>query len=184
MRLAEFSSRLGERMGLAPDDLTALRRAGIVHDIGKVIVPDAVLLKPGPLTVEERTTIKRHAEAGEHICAPLKSFRSVLPIIRHHHERWDGSGYPDGLSGGEIPLLARILQIADVYDALTTNRPYRGALKESEAWDILQEEVKRNWWDGNIVREFRYMITTEGHSRPAERPNASGVLKPSVQPAS
>jgi putative two-component system response regulator len=183
-RLAEFSSRLGERMGLAPDDITALRRAGIVHDIGKVIVPDAVLLKPGPLTVEERTAIKRHAEAGEHICSPLKSFRSVLPIIRHHHERWDGSGYPDGLSGGEIPLLARILQIADVYDALTTNRPYRTALTQSEAWVILQEEVKRNWWDESIVREFRYMITTEGHSRPAEHPNTSGVLKPSVQPAS
>lgn len=172
-RLAEFSARLGERMGLPEDDLVALRRGGVVHDIGKVIVTDAVLLKPGPLTAEERTAIKQHAEAGEHICAPLKSFRTVLPIIRHHHERWDGSGYPDGLRGEEIPLLARLMQIADVYDALTTERPYRGALTQSEAWEILHEEVKRGWWDANIVREFRHMISTEGTVRPADRDSGS-----------
>jgi putative two-component system response regulator len=171
-RLAEFSARLGERLGLPADDIVALRRAGVVHDIGKVIVPDAVLLKPGPLTPEERSVIKQHAVAGEHICAPLKSLRTVLPIIRHHHERWDGSGYPDGLSGDAIPLLARLLQIADVYDALTTNRPYRGALTQSEAWEILQSEVDRGWWDGNIVREFRGMISTEGVSRPASHGSA------------
>lgn len=172
-RLAEFSTRLGERMGLPDDDLVALRRGGLVHDIGKIVVPDAVLLKPGPLTAEERTIIKQHAEAGEHICAPLKSFRAVLPIIRHHHERWDGSGYPDGLRGEETPLLARLLQIADVFDALTTNRPYRAALTQSEAWEILNEEVKRGWWDGNIVREFRHMISTEGTVRPAHHGNGS-----------
>ncbi|MGB6876790.1 MAG: HD domain-containing phosphohydrolase [Candidatus Acidiferrales bacterium] len=183
-RLAEFSARLGERMGLPADDIVALRRAGVVHDVGKVIVPDAVLLKPGPLTPEERNVIKQHAAAGEHICSPLKSFRMVLPIIRHHHERWDGSGYPDGLSGDEIPLLARLLQIADVYDALTTKRPYRGALTQQEAWEILQEEVKRGWWDGNIVREFRYMITIEGASRPAHRDNGSGAENAFTQTAS
>jgi putative two-component system response regulator len=172
-RLAVFSARLGERLGLPADDITALRRAGAVHDIGKVIVPDAVLLKPGPLTSEERTVIKCHAEAGEHICSPLKSFRSVLPIIRHHHERWDGSGYPDGLRGDEIPLPARILQITDVYDALTTRRPYRAALSQQEAWEILQREVNCSWWDGNIVREFRHMISTEGASRPAAREERS-----------
>ncbi len=174
-RLAEFSSRLGEKIGLGADDIVALRRAGVVHDVGKVVVPDAVLLKPGPLTPDERAIIKQHSEAGEHICAPLKSFRAVLPIIRHHHERWDGSGYPDGLSGEAIPLLARVLQIADVFDALTTTRPYRRALTHQEAWNILEEEVRRGWWDGNIVREFRNMISTEGISRPAhhdERPKA------------
>lgn len=176
-RLAEFSARLGERLGLPADDITALRRGGVVHDIGKVIVPDAVLLKPGPLTPDERTVIKHHAEAGEHICSPLKSFRNVLPIIRHHHERWDGSGYPDGLCGDEIPLLARILQIADVYDALTTKRPYRAALAQQEAWEILQAEVNRNWWDGSIVREFRDMITTEGTSRPAACDDGSETQK-------
>lgn len=168
-RLAEFSSRLGERIGLCADDIVALRRAGVVHDVGKVVVPDAVLLKPGPLTPDERTIIKQHTEVGEHICAPLKSFRAVLPIIRHHHERWDGSGYPDGLSGEAIPLLARVLQIADVFDALTTTRPYRGALTQQEAWSILQEEVRRGWWDGDIVREFHNMISTEGVSRPLHR---------------
>lgn len=172
-RLSEFSSRLGERMGLPEDDIVALRRGGVVHDIGKVVVPDAVLLKPGPLTADERARIKQHAEAGEHICSPLKSFRTVLPIIRHHHERWDGSGYPDCLRGEEIPLLARLLQIADVYDALTTKRPYRDALTHSEAWEILQEEVKRGWWDGNIVREFHHMISTEGAVRPAHGGNGS-----------
>lgn len=177
-RLSELSARLGERLGLPADDITALRRAGVVHDIGKVIVPDAVLLKPAPLTLEERTVIKRHAEAGEHICSPLKSFRSVLPIIRHHHERWDGSGYPDGLREDGIPLLARILQIADVYDALTTKRPYRAALPQQEAWEILQAEVNRNWWDGNIVREFRHMVTTEGTSRPAAREHGSDQQGP------
>lgn len=172
-RLAEFSTRLGERMGLPEDDLVALRRGGLVHDIGKVVVPDAVLLKPGPLTAEERTMIKQHAQAGEHICAPLKSFRAVLPIIRHHHERWDGSGYPDGLQGEEIPLLARLLQIADVYDALTTERPYRGALTQNEAWEILHQEVERGWWDGNMVGEFRHMISTEGNVRPVHGGNGS-----------
>ena len=161
-RLAEFSARLGERIGLPSDDITALRRAGVVHDVGKVVVPDAVLLKPAPLTPDERTTIKQHPSVGEHICAPLKSFRAVLPIIRHHHERWDGSGYPDGLVGKAIPLTARILQIADVYDALTTTRPYRRALPPQEAWQVLQAEVNRGWWDGELVREFRGMLTVDG----------------------
>lgn len=168
-RLAEFSSRLGERIRVSPDDIIALRRAGVVHDVGKVVVPDAVLLKPGRLTPDERAIIKQHTEVGEHICAPLKSFRAVLPIIRHHHERWDGSGYPDGISGEAIPLLARVLQIADVFDALTTTRPYREALTHQEAWNILQEEVSRGWWDGNIVREFHNMISTEGVARPLHR---------------
>lgn len=166
-RLAEFSARLGERLGLPADDVTALRRAGVVHDVGKVVVPDAVLLKPAPLTPDERTTIKQHPSVGEHICAPLKSFRAVLPIIRHHHERWDGSGYPDGLVGKAIPLTARILQITDVYDALTTTRPYRRALSPQEAWQVLQAEVNRGWWDGELVREFRVMLAAEGSAHSA-----------------
>ncbi|HEV2616946.1 MAG TPA: HD domain-containing phosphohydrolase [Candidatus Acidoferrales bacterium] len=157
-RLAEFSARLGARLGLPDDEITALRRAGIVHDIGKVVVSDAILLKPGPLTTEERAAIRRHPTVGERICSPLKSFRSVLGIIRHHHEHWDGSGYPDGLCSGQIPLTARVLQIADVYDALTTRRPYRPALAPAEAWKILQEEVNRGWWDAHLMREFRGMM--------------------------
>jgi len=174
-RLSDFSARLGERLGLPADEITALRRAGIVHDVGKVVVPDAVLLKPGPLTTEERLVMKQHPAVGERICSPLKSFRSVLGIIRHHHERWDGSGYPDGLRGETIPLTARILQIADVYDALTTQRPYRMALAPGEAWKILQEEVNRGWWEGNLVREFREMMANRNFAAPMEnrrgRPN-------------
>jgi len=111
-----------------------------------VAVPDAILLKPGALTPEEQKTMQEHPVVGERICAPLKSFRLVLPIIRHHHEKRDGSGYPDGLRGEEIPLTARVLQIVDVYDALTTERPYRHALPREEALEIMEEEVKKGWW--------------------------------------
>lgn len=124
-RLAEYSARLGEQLGLPEDQITALRRAGIVHDVGKIAVPDAILLKPGRLTPDEWRIIREHPVVGERICAPLKSFRFVLPIIRHHHEKLDGSGYPDGLSGEAIPVTARVLQMVDVYDALTTERPYK-----------------------------------------------------------
>jgi len=157
-RLAEYSARLGERIGLPAEQTTALRRAGIVHDIGKVAVPDAILLKPGPLTAEERAIMQHHPVVGERICAPLKSFRLVLPIIRHHHEKWDGSGYPDGLKGEGIPFTARALQIVDVYDALTTERPYRRALSREQALEIMNEEVKKGWWDLALFAEFRHML--------------------------
>jgi putative two-component system response regulator len=132
-RLSEQSAELGGRIGLASDQITALRRAGAVHDIGKIVVPDAILLKPGPLTAAEWKVMQEHTIVGERICAPLKSFAPVLPIIRHHHERLDGSGYPDGLKGGRIPLTARVLQIVDVYDALITRRPYKQALSPEQA---------------------------------------------------
>src|ERR1700683_4106385 len=117
-RLAEMSARMGEHLGVPEEQIKALRRAGVVHDIGKVAVPDSILLKPGPLTADETKVMQKHPVVGERICAPLKTFRLVLPIIRHHHEKHDGSGYPDGLSGDEIPLTARILQLSEVDDAL------------------------------------------------------------------
>jgi len=143
-----------------------LRRGGIVHDIGKVAVPDSILLKPGPLTSEEQKVMRQHTLAGERICAPLKSFQLVLPIIRHHHEKRDGSGYPDGLSGDDIPLTARILQIVDVYDALTTQRPYKRAIAPSEALRTMECEVERGWWDGLIFREFTQMLERDRRSIP------------------
>jgi putative two-component system response regulator len=170
-RLAEMSVMLAGKLGLSEDHMKALRRAGIVHDIGKVVVPDAILLKPGPLTPEEITVMRKHPVVGEHICAPLKSLRFVLPIIRHHHEKRDGSGYPDGLRGDEIPLAARVLQLADVYDALTTDRPYRTAVPSEVALAMMDEESGLGWWDHDLFAAFREMIRT---SKPAGDGEALG----------
>ena len=157
-RLSKYSVSIGEKLGLSEDMRLALRRGGLVHDIGKLAVPEHILLKPGPLTPDERKIMEQHTIAGERICAPLRSFRHVLPIIRHHHEKQDGSGYPDGLKGDQIPLTARILQITDIYDALTTDRPYRKALSAEKAFAIMREEVKRGWWDGSILDEFEAVV--------------------------
>ena len=154
-RLSSFGSALGQRLGLPDLQVNALRRAGVVHDIGKISLPDRILLKDRPLTPDERAVMELHPITGEQICQSLKSFRLVLPIIRHHHEKLDGSGYPDGLSGEEIPLTARVLQIVDVYDALTSKRPYRRALSVAEALQTLAEEVERGWWDPDVFEEFR-----------------------------
>lgn len=157
-RLSRYSAGLGERIGLPTEEITALRRAGIVHDIGKVAVPDAILLKPGPLTEEEWKIMREHPVVGESICSPLKSFKLVLKIIRHHHEKQDGTGYPDRLKGEEVPIGARVLQLTDVYDALTTSRPYKGPLSNDQALKVMDEEVSRGWWDPVLFAEFRKMM--------------------------
>jgi len=157
-RLAEMSASLGEKLGLAQEEIKALRRAGMVHDIGKVVVPDTILLKPGPLSPEETEVMRKHPVVGEEICAPLRTFRLVLPIIRHHHERHDGSGYPDGLRGPQVPVTAAVLQLADVYDALTTDRPYRKASTSAVALNIMHEECERGWWNRSLLGTFTEMI--------------------------
>ena len=157
-RLAELSVDLGRTLGLGEADLTALRRGGYLHDLGKVAIPEAILLKSGPLSAGEREAMQRHPVIGEEICRPLRSFHGVLPIIRHHHERGDGSGYPDGLRGKAIPLTARVLQIVDIFDALTTSRPYRQALPPDRALDVLDAETRKGWWDPGVVRGFRSLI--------------------------
>ena len=164
-RLAEYSSRLGEKIGLPEDHITALRRAGVVHDIGKVAVPDRVLLKRASLSSEEWVIMREHSAVGERICAPLKSFRLVLPIIRHHHEKFDGSGYPDGLCGEAIPMTARVLQLADVFDALTTERPYKKALTLNETLRIMRQEVAKGWWDPQLYQPFEQLILERGWNR-------------------
>jgi putative two-component system response regulator len=145
-------------MGVSDTELVHVRRGALLHDIGKMGIPDAILLKPGPLTPEERKIMQQHPVVGESICAPLKSFRLVLPIIRHHHEKLDGSGYPDGLKGERIPVTARILSLADVYDALTTERPYKPAFSRDDALQKMGEEVQRGWWDPKLFEEFRKMV--------------------------
>lgn len=158
-RLSRFAGRLGERLGLSGELVRALERGGIVHDLGKIAVPDAILLKPGRLTQEEWAILREHPVKGEEICGGLKSFQQVLPIIRHHHEKLDGSGYPDGLAGEDVPITARVLQVVDVYDALTTERPYKSALAHEEALRVMQEEVERGWWDAHVYDAFRDMST-------------------------
>jgi putative two-component system response regulator len=153
-RLAFISMTLGMAMGLDRVCLLALYRGGYLHDVGKVGIPDSILFKPGSLTAEEWVVMRSHSTRGEEICRHLKSMRRVLPIIRHHHERWDGSGYPDGLREEQIPLLARVLQIADIYDALTNPRPYKPAFTPAEALRTIRQETERGWRDPHIVRLF------------------------------
>jgi putative two-component system response regulator len=157
-RLSKYSVALGERLRLPRHLCKALHRGGMIHDVGKVAVPEHILLKPGPLTPAERKIMEQHPIVGERICAPLKSFRQVLPIIRHHHEKLDGSGYPDGLKGEEIPLLARIMQAADIYDALTTDRCYHRAVSPERAFSIMRDGVERGWWGGSLVDELESLI--------------------------
>jgi putative two-component system response regulator len=159
-RLAQDAVDLGRHLGLDDECLVALRRGGYLHDLGKIKVPDKILLKKkrSNLTPAEWAIMKQHPVTGEAICRPLKSLRLVLPIIRHHHEHSDGSGYPDGLRQGEIPLLPRILQVADVYDALRTERPYKRALLHEEAALTMIEEARAGLWDRELVAEYLLML--------------------------
>lgn len=157
-RLAHYASDLGQHIGLDTDSIIALKRGGYLHDLGKVSIPDEILKKGTRLTPEEWELMKQHPVIGESICRPLKSFRNVLPIIRHHHEHWDGSGYPDQLKHYNIPLLARILQVADVYDALRTARPYKPALTHDEAERTMMAEAQDGLWDPELVPEFFTML--------------------------
>jgi putative two-component system response regulator len=149
-RVAESARRLGTTLGLPQVALDALYRGGIIHDIGKIGVSESILLKSGPLDLQERSRMQAHPIIGESIVAPLQSGSSLLPIIRHHHERFDGHGYPDGLRGDEIPLLARIVSVCDAYDALVNDRPYRSGLAREEAVDILRQGAGTQW-DPDLV---------------------------------
>ena len=153
-RLAVTGVALGVAMKLESSHLLALYLGGILHDVGKVGIPDSVLFKAGQLSPKEWEIMRSHSVRGEEICRPLRSLRPALPIIRHHHERWDGTGYPDSLAGPAIPLLARVIQVADIYDALTNPRPYKHAFTTARALEVLEEEVTRGWRDPEITRLF------------------------------
>ena len=153
-RLSRYAVALGEALGLDHEMLRALRLGGYLHDLGKIAVPDGILLKPGPLDPLEQERIRAHVGAGSDLVIGLRSLDLVRPIMRHHHERWDGSGYPDGLKGEAIPLGARIISVVDVFDALHTDRPYKAALPRSEAVALLIRETDAGYWDPKVVETF------------------------------
>ncbi|MGJ3248399.1 MAG: HD-GYP domain-containing protein [Elainellaceae cyanobacterium] len=157
-RLIARSRAFGEFLGLSRNEIRDLVWGSYLHDIGKVGIPDAVLLKQGKLTPDEWTIMQQHVLIGERICQPLRTMRGVIPIIRHHHERWDGSGYPDGLVGQDIPRLAQVFQIIDIYDALTSERPYKKALSPTESLMIMAEETAKGWRNSDLITKFAKFI--------------------------
>ena len=160
-RLASYATALGTAVGLGDEDLAALHRGGYLHDLGKIAIPDAILLKTDKLTHQEYRRIQDHPLIGDRLCGELRSLRQVRPIIRHHHERLDGSGYPDRLKGDDIPLLAQIIGIVDVYDAITTDRPYKPAAGPDRAIAELRGEVCRGWRRADLVEAFISVMTEE-----------------------
>ena len=170
-RLAFSGVALGSAMGLDSESLLTLFVGGYLHDVGKIGIPDSILFKPGKLIGEEWSIMQEHPVRGEAICRPINSLRPALPLIRFHHEKWDGTGYPDGLRGKAIPLLARVLQIVDIYDALTNPRPYKHAFTGNRALEILKEECNLGWRDPEIAELF---IRNEDRrlSAPATRPKS------------
>lgn len=157
-RLVQQGHAFGEFLGLSRWEIRDLMWGGYLHDIGKVGIPDAVLLKAGNFTPEEWKVMQQHVLIGERICKPLRTMQGVLPIIRSHHERWDGSGYPDQLVGDQIPYLAQIFQIIDIYDALTSERPYKEALTSHQALAIVEQETTRGWRNPDLVKRFKAFI--------------------------
>ncbi len=157
-RLAAYATALGRALGLGEDDRSALTQGGFLHDIGKIGIPDAVLLKPGPLTPAEYELVKQHPVIGDRLCGQLRSLARVRPIVRHHHERLDGSGYPDGLRGDAVPLLAQIISIVDLFDAMTTTRPYKPARSAEVASSELVREVVGGWRRADLVEPFVALV--------------------------
>ena len=175
-RVSQMAVRLGHHLGLADEEIDALRKGGILHDIGKIGVPDKILNKAGPLTPEERRIVQLHPGQGALICEKLKSIRGAIPVIRHHHERLDGTGYPDHLSGQEIPLVARVMPIVDIFDALTTHRSYRKQLLRDVALEIMWDEAKKGWWDKEVLSEFEMMIREKEAEPSIESPVTSSSV--------
>jgi len=172
-RLITLGKGFGAYLHLSRSELRDLMWGSYLHDIGKIGIPDAVLLKRGPFTEEEREIMNQHVLIGEKICSPLRTMRGVLPIIRYHHERWDGTGYPDGLVGEEIPYIAQVFQMIDIYDALTSERPYKRAFSPEEALKIMAEETSKGWRNPKLVTQFIEFIRqiTLNFSQPSDEQN-------------
>jgi putative two-component system response regulator len=165
-RLVKRGQAFGQFLGLSRSEIRDLMWGGYLHDIGKVGIPDAILLKPGKFTPDEFEIMKEHVTIGERICQPLRTMRGVTPIIRHHHERWDGSGYPDGLKGSTIPYLAQVFQLIDIYDALASERPYKKCFTTQEALNIMLEETDRNWRNPELMKSFIEFINITEIKKP------------------
>ncbi len=160
-RLSRMSVSMGKKLDFLDKELVTLRRGGLLHDIGKIAIADAILQKKGPLTDEEYEIIKTHTTIGERICSPLKSLKPILPIIMYHHEKIDGSGYPAGLKGDEIPLNARIMGLVDCYDALITSRSYRPAMTREKAMRIIEAETSNGKWDPQLFEHLADLVMTD-----------------------
>ena len=161
-RVAEYADRVAARMGLDAGARTDMRRGALFHDLGKIVIPDAILRKPGALSPEERAVVEEHPSVGHELLLPMRTMRKTLPVVYSHHERLDGSGYPEGLAGDAIPMSVRVVTVADIFDALTTDRSYRGALTVALAFEILRDGVGRGWWDRDAVGELSAVVEEEG----------------------
>jgi putative two-component system response regulator len=177
-RLAHMAVVFGKKLGLDYEELEALRRGGVLHDIGKLGIPDAILLKKGKLTADEWEIMQQHTTIGAALCTPLRTMRLTVDIIRCHHEKWNGTGYPVGLESQDIPLLARIFQIVDVYDALTTERPYKPAFSPEKSKQILLEETEKGFWDPDLINQFVRILDHEPEilQRPDVESDRSGEI--------
>jgi len=156
-RVGQYARAIGRARGLGDEDLELLYKGGVLHDLGKIVVPAEILLKRGGLDEVERALMERHSAEATRIMEPLRSMARFVPIVRHHHERMDGRGYPDHLRAGEIPLAARMVAISDAWDAMTSDRPYRGALDREEALRRLQQDAGRQW-DAGLIEVFLGLV--------------------------
>ncbi len=157
-RVSQYAVDLGKVLGVNGTDLKTLRKGGLLHDIGKIAIPDAILLKPGKYTEEEFAVMKQHPTLGCDICQKLGSIQDALPMIRHHHEKLNGTGYPDGIKGDAVPQLVRVVTIVDIYDALRSRRSYKDPFSLDRSFEIMWEEVGKGWWDKNILAAWEKFI--------------------------
>ncbi len=180
-RLADHAALTATRLTLPNHEIEIVRLGAALHDMGKIVVPDSILKKPGKLTPEEYAIVKQHCYSGGQICKRVGFLMEAYPVVYHHHERWDGEGYPDGLKGEQIPIGARIVAAMDAYDAMTTDRPYREGMSRQEAVQILKEGAGRQW-DPTVVRVLLEMLEVEGDLVPGAAGHDSHHLRP-VRPA-
>lgn len=182
-RLVNCGEQFGEYLELPRHQIRDIMWGAYLHDIGKVGIPDSVLLKKGRLTEEEWIIMRQHVTIGEKICKPLRTMRGVIPIIRHHHERWDGSGYPDGLVAEAIPYLAQVFQIIDIYDALRSERPYKKAFSAEKALDIMQQETDQGWRNPKLMQQFSdFILNFEGKTKSSSPSEIETYLKEVKKP--